>query len=276
MVPLNIWGSLLKTTFLQDGTEVTCLLSSEALVLDDHVEGYFNHGITIKDHDVVFDVGANIGIFGIRTLQKGNNIRVFAFEPVPTIFKCLEHNAQRFEDRRFIPFDCGISSQKGQATFSYYPNSPALSTSKPEQWDEETLIKAVDGSLRNPPAHMWYIKYLPSFVSKWFAQRMRKNKEEFTCPLKTLSCVIREHNLNQINLLKIDCEGAELECLEGLSEADWNKIQQAVIEVHDINNNLSKIQNRLHKMGLTHQITEQEAALKETNLFNVFAHRGSA
>ena len=264
----------MKKTHLKDGTEVTCLLSSEAFVLDDHVEGYFNHGITLKDNDVVFDVGANIGIFGIRTLQKGNNIRVFAFEPVPTIFNCLKDNAHRFGDERLIPFDCGISSKKGEAEFSYYPNSPALSTSKPEQWDEETLIKAVDGSLRNPPAHMWYIKYLPSFVSKWFAQRMRNNKEDFTCQLRTLSCVIQEHRLSQINLLKIDCEGAELECLEGLLESDWNKVQQVVIEVHDINNNLSKIQTLLKQMGLNHQVTEQERALKETNLFNVFAHRG--
>ncbi|MBM76341.1 MAG: hypothetical protein CMK59_13130 [Proteobacteria bacterium] len=73
----------MKTTHLKDSTEISCLLSSEAFVLDDHVEGYFNHGRSIKDGSVVFDVGANIGIFGIRTLQKGSNIRFFAFELVP-------------------------------------------------------------------------------------------------------------------------------------------------------------------------------------------------
>ena len=148
----------MKQTRLKDGTKVHCLVSTEAIVLDDHVEGYFNHGITLDNGDIVFDVGANIGIFGIRTIQKGPSIRVFAFEPIPTIFKCLKQNAKDFAPERFITLDCGVSDKDGTARFSYYPNSPALSTSKPEQWDEETLVNAVDGSLKNPPSHMWYIQ----------------------------------------------------------------------------------------------------------------------
>jgi FkbM family methyltransferase len=266
-------GVLLKTVKLIDGTRVSCLLSSEALVLDDHVEGYFSNGITLNDGDTVFDVGANIGIFGIRTLQRGENIRVFAFEPVPTIFACLKSNAELFETGRFTIFDCGISSQAGGAQFTYYPNSPALSTSKPEQWTEEALVEAVDGSIRNPPAHMWYTKFLPSFISKWFAQRMRRNAETFTCELKTISSIISEHHVERIELLKIDCEGAELECLLGIEQSDWKKIQQVVIEVHNLDGALLKVQERLTKMGLSQQVTEQEKALKNTDLFNIFAHR---
>ena len=56
----------MRTTNLSDGTKVYCLKAPEAKMLDHHVEGYFQHGISIKDNDVIFDVGANIGIFGIR------------------------------------------------------------------------------------------------------------------------------------------------------------------------------------------------------------------
>jgi hypothetical protein len=51
---------------LNDGLELYCLRKTEALVLDSHVDGYFQHGIQIKNGDVIFDVGANIGIFGLR------------------------------------------------------------------------------------------------------------------------------------------------------------------------------------------------------------------
>ncbi len=268
-----VGDNIVKRTRLKDGTKVHCLVSTEAIVLDDHVEGYFNHGIRLSDGDIVFDVGANIGIFGIRTVQMGDSIRVFAFEPIPTIYKCLKQNAKVFAPDRFIALDCGVSDYVGTAEFSYYPNSPALSTSKPEQWDEESLVNAVDGSLKNPPKHMWYIQYLPKFVSKWFAHRMRLNAEQFTCQLRTVSSIIEEYDLSTINLLKVDCEGAELECLLGIDEQHWHTIQQVVMEVHDTDGTLEKILTLLDKMGLTNQVIEQEKALVKTNLYNIFAHR---
>ena len=263
----------MKLTKLSDGTRVSCLLSSEAQVLDHHVEGYFSHGIAIQNGDVVFDVGANIGIFGVRAMQKGPNIQVYAFEPVPTIFECLKRNASTFGADRFHVIECGVSDHCGETDFTYYPNSPALSTAQPEQWSKDALVKAVDGSLRNPPPQMWYIKYLPSFVSRWFASRMRESAEQFTCKLVTLSEIIAQHKVNRVDLLKIDCEGAELECLLGLDESDWPKIKQVVVEVHDQQGKLQQVQNRLAQMGLTEQVIEKEPALKNTSLFNIFAKR---
>jgi hypothetical protein len=64
-------------TKLFDGTEVYCLRKPEAKMLDHHVEGYLQNGIEIKDGDVVFDVGANIGVFGVRAIQKGPNVKAY-------------------------------------------------------------------------------------------------------------------------------------------------------------------------------------------------------
>ena len=54
-------------TKLSDGTQVHCLRKPEAKMLDHHVEGYLQHGIEIHDNDIVFDIGANIGVFGVDT-----------------------------------------------------------------------------------------------------------------------------------------------------------------------------------------------------------------
>ena len=80
----------MKKIRLTDKTPIYCLKSAEAIVLDDHVNGYFNHGIELKDGDVVVDVGANIGVFGIRASQRFKEITIHSFEPVPDIFKVLK------------------------------------------------------------------------------------------------------------------------------------------------------------------------------------------
>ena len=108
----------MKPTKLADGTTVNCLLSTEARVLDHHVDGYFSHGIELHDGATVIDVGANIGVFGVRTLQKKASVRVIACEPVPAIFECLEANAKRHGDGRFIPL--GVRHLEPTRTSSLY------------------------------------------------------------------------------------------------------------------------------------------------------------
>ena len=277
----------MKVAQLTDGTSIRCLLSTEANVLDHHVSGYFSHGISLSRGAVVFDVGANIGVFGLRTLQRVTGARVFAFEPIPAIYACLEANARemnaQYEDAEvespgpFHVYRAGISDRPGELSFTYYPNSPALSTSKPEQWDERELRDAVDGSISHPPPHLRVTRLIPRpirrLIAWWFAKRMRRGALEVTAPLMTVSDVIEAEALREINLLKVDCEGGELECLLGVKEGHWSMIQQAVIEVHDQDGALRRLCERLSLMGLTEQVIEQEEALRSTSLYNVFARR---
>lgn len=262
---------------LTDGTPIYCLVATEATVLDDHVAGYFNHGISLDEGAVVFDVGANIGVFGMRTLQRVAQAQVFAFEPVPAIYECLAANAAEVDEARFHTFRAGISDRQGELSFTYYPNSPALSTAKPEHWDEEELRNAVDGSISNPPPHLRITKMLPGplrrLIAAWFARRMRQGAQEVNAPLMTVSEVIAQHDLSRIDLLKIDCEGGELDCLRGVAPEHWPLIQQVVVEVHDHDGALAEAQGLLNEMGLTQQVVEQEEALRSTQLFNIFARR---
>ena len=264
---------------LTDGTSIYCLLATEATVLDYHVAGYFNHGITLSEGAIVFDVGANIGVFGVRTLQRIQGAQVFAFEPVPAIYECLEANAVHLDASRFHTYRAGISDHSGSLTFTYYPNSPALSTAKPEHWNEEELRNAVDGSISHPPPHLRVTKLLPRpirrMIASWFAKRMRRGAQEIVAPLMTVSEVIEQHTLPRIDLLKVDCEGAELDCLRGILPQHWPLIQQVVVEVHDHHGALNEVQRLLHEMGLNQQVIEQEEALQSTQLFNIFARRAS-
>ena len=300
----------MKKTKLTDGTLIYCLLPTEATVLDHHVAGYFSHGITLSEGATIFDVGANIGVFGIRTLQRFKGARVFAFEPVPAIYECLKANAalvhaelasselasselstpevnpevdSKVSPERLDAFNiyrAGISDRPGELTFTYYPNSPALSTSKPEQWNESELRDAVDGSISHPPPHLHLTRFIPRplrrLIAWWFAKRMRSGALEVSAPLMTVSEVIDAEELTQIDLLKIDCEGAEFECLLGIRADHWPLVQQVVVEVHDHAGALARMRERLNEMGLTAQVVEQEEALRATHRVNIFARRPSS
>lgn len=265
----------MNTTKLIDGTEIFCLRKPEAKMLDHHVEGYMQHGISIADGDVVFDVGANIGVFGVRAVQKNKNVKVFAFEPIPEIYNVLKSNSEKFGKDRFFALPYGASDSNGTTTFSYFPNTPALSTSHPEMWDEnpDAFEKAVKGSMKNAPPDMKWMKWLPTSLSGIVARFLRSGKQMITCQLRTISSVINEYKIEKIDLLKIDCEGAELAAINGIKEEDWKKVNKVVIEVHDIENRLEFISGLLMKHGLTKIVKEKEKALEDTALYNLYATR---
>ena len=48
--------------------------------LDDHIKGYLDHGISVKENDVIIDVGANIGVLGIRLSKSFKSISIYSFE----------------------------------------------------------------------------------------------------------------------------------------------------------------------------------------------------
>ena len=89
----------------------------------------------------------------------------------------------------------------------------------------------------------------------------------------TVSDVIQARGLERIDLLKIDCEGGELECLRGVLPEHRALIQQVVVEVHDQTGELEEMSALLREFGLTRQVIEQEEALRATKLYNIFATR---
>lgn len=262
----------MHTTHLYDGTEVFCIRSAEAKVLDYHIKGYLQHGITISENDIVFDVGANIGIFGLRTMMQYANTQIFAFEPVPTIFEVLKKNAEKYHSR-FQVFNIGIGKEESVQTFQYYPNSPALSTAHPDVWDQnpEDLEKATLSQIKNAPPAYAFLRYLPTFIGKWVAKSLRNKPVSFQCKIKTISQMIASEKVNRIDLLKVDCEGAEYDVLQGIEEKDWAKIRQVVAEVYNLDNRVDKVKQLLEYKGFNRITIEEDSAVGGANLYNVYA-----
>jgi hypothetical protein len=92
------------------------------------------------------------------------------------------------------------------------------------------------------------------------------------CQLQTLSEIIREQNIEKIDLLKIDAEGSELDIVMGIDINDWKKIKQLVVEVHDIDGRLQKMISLLEGYGYRTLVGQPDWEVhKLMNVFSIYA-----
>ena len=86
--------------------------------------------------------------------------------------------------------------------------------------------------------------------------------------------MLHAQGLERVDLLKIDVERAELDVLRGVRREDWPRIRQVVLEVHDVHGQLARVQRLLQvTAGFRHCVTEQDAQLAGSTLYNVYCWR---
>ena len=265
----------MKKINLNDGTPIYCLKETEAIVLDEHIKGYLEFGINIKNGDTIIDIGANIGVLGIRLSQDFNNMHIHCFEPIPAIYKVLESNSELSLNPNFETHMMGISNTNKILNFTYYPNSPALSTSQPQVWknDKNNFLSAIEGSILNMSEKLWWAKLIPKFMIPLISKYLQANSKEVKSKVITLSSFIEKEKIKNINLLKIDCEGEEVNVLYGIKDSHWPIIHAIVMEVNDVNDNLKIAKNILSKNGFKDIKSEKEKGFEKTKLINIYASK---
>jgi FkbM family methyltransferase len=246
-------SNTLKIACTQDAIHETKYIFNEIFTEN----AYFRHGIEPTSGGVIIDVGANIGLFFLAThawLRRncGSPPKTYiAFEPI-------KNNAAAFKKNAWIHgllekvdlISCGLTNEfkavNGVAAFAHYPSMPGNSTMVPEE--KESLQKA-------------------RMKSKYFERR-----ENVTCRVSTLHSELKSlyPELKSVDLLKIDAEGSEYAILEGMSPEDWDIIRQVVIEVHDVQNRVSRIKVLLEKIGFFTAVEKHEPG---SDAFIVYARR---
>ncbi len=230
-------------------------------IFEDNI--YFKYGIHLDDGACVFDIGANIGLFTLFVKQHARRSRVFSFEPLPPNFNALQTNV-RFYGLDVKVFECGLSNRSGNATFTFYPHAAAMSGKGTRVEEDKVAAAANVGSWLKTFEHDPHSapgEYdLDNFVEHYLVS------ESYTCELRTLSDVIREHDIERIDLLKLDVERSELDVLSGIDDDDWKKINQMVIEVHS-DELLDQITSILRQRGF--KFTFEKSAIVEDRFQDV-------
>jgi len=260
---------------LPNQQRVFCTNPLEVAVIFAQIAPYFQHGINLKTGDTVFDVGANIGLFTLTACDWGQRaLQVFAFEPIPALFEALKANVAHYQLHHVLPLSYAVSRQPGEMHLVYYPWVTAMSTAYPYDPTSANLLQSFrDGLPHSPPPLRW-LKHLPTWLLKLIL-KIIFSEQQVVCQAVTLSEIIHTHQIEQIDLLKIDAEKAELDILQGIQPDHWPKIRQVVLEVHDIAGRLDTVTALLRHQGFSEVIAQQEPGMQALGIFEVYARRNA-
>ena len=146
-----------------------------------------------KEINFSIDIGANVGKY-TKLLLDETNSKVIAFEPLPKAFEELKEIEKKFSSRLDV-YNFGIGNKNSNLELNY-------STEKSEL---ASFIEDLDKL---------------SFIDS-------KNNKKITVEVMTLDSFFKKYEQTykekEIDLLKIDTEGFELEVLNGASETLINK-----------------------------------------------------
>ena len=177
---------------------------------------------TLPDRMVVVDLGANIGTFSIYAATTARHCRVFAYEPWKPFFQQLREN---------------VALNEGENVIRCFNSAVAA---------EETTRKLyVEGSNL----------YFPTLIDSGGASPGGQ-----AVPCTTLVNIMDANRLERIDLLKMDCEGAEYEILYPTPETYFGRISEIRMEYHDLDadqRNVRQLQTFLEKMG--YEITSRQS-----------------
>ena len=273
-------NSISETT-IPNRKKIFYLNKEEVDYLYPQMPNYIRHGIKIEKGNTVFDVGANIGMFSlfVNDLCAGE-VNLYAFEPIPQIFRVLQLNVERFNSDKTKIYNCGLSNEsKDAVNFEYFPKASGFSTMFPDK--SKAFRKSISSIMLGKPEELPSsvknkINRVPQFLRSFVLNlKLSDNlkSETVTCQLKTISQVVQKQNIQQIDLLKIDVEKSELDVLLGIDEQDWGKVRQIVIEAHDIEHRIDRLKTLLSEHNFKKIIVEQEPLLEKSEYFNIYAMR---
>jgi 31-O-methyltransferase len=288
---------------LPNGVTVEAPNRGEAAFLYEEIfnsDAYLRHGIDVSDGATVFDVGANIGLFSAALAQRRRNLRLHLFEPVPSSFAILERNAPRLLAGAEVELHrIALGSRPGRATLELNPRWSLDAGVDTQSFGREARRRAglhawtrafvhdaaraggmsprlagrLERTLRRPLAGRLLLG------GAWLLERVvtqvqRRRVKRVECAVTTVSEVIRGSGIDTVDLVKIDVEGAEWEVLQGVDEADWHRLHQLVIEVHNVGGRVERVRELLEAHGFAVTVEQDDwALLRLMDVHMVFAGR---
>jgi FkbM family methyltransferase len=150
----------------------------------------------LKSDPVIVDVGANAGFFSLFMAARFPASKIFAFEPLPANFSHLQRHFQLNSRKALVCQNKAVAGKKGFIELYYNPdaNFTALAS----------MHTAFDGS----------------------------NTSRVEVEAVPLPDIFSQFRIESVDLLKLDCEGAEYDILYHCPDQQLSRVRMIAMETH--------------------------------------------
>jgi FkbM family methyltransferase len=184
--------------------------SNDKSVIDDVLTNneYLNYDLKINENSTMLDIGGHIGSFTIQAAKIAKNGIIYTFEPFINNFKLIKKNIEANNLNNVELYNAGVL-------------------------DED---KTVDFFISNVNTGMHSTIPLKKFNSRIL---------KVNC--LSLDKFIKDNKIKTIDLIKLDCEGAEYSILYN---SDLSIVNQIILEFHefpDSNDNIDTLTKKLNE-----------------------------
>ena len=169
-----------------------------------------------KENPVVIDIGANVGFFSLATFMNYPKATLHSFEPHPFCFKTMQEYQKEFNQFDWKIYQDAVTDHNGILS---------INTSSTTSFTTMSSIFPSD-----------------------------RKMESFEAKAVHLDTVLQEQNINHVDFIKLDCEGAEYAILYSVEAPTFDKIQALCVEIHKgtgEKENLSSMNTFLKSHGYT-------------------------
>ncbi|MGW7435564.1 amino acid adenylation domain-containing protein [Streptomyces sp. NPDC054849] len=266
----------LQRVQLPGGTAVATPSPDEALFLYRQIfeqDEYSRFGVRLAENDVVLDVGANIGLFGLWAHEQAPGIRLVAVEPNPDTLPYLRVNLELGGvDAEIVPM--AVTDRIGSETLTSFPQLSYLSGLGAGRQDE--AVELVQSHYRQSGTGTG----TGTGTEEEIAGLLRDAEERLSATLHEvettdLSSLIDRMSMDRIDLLKVNTEGAELSVLRGIRPEHWKLIGQVCLEVERSSTVGVEIKEILTDAGFTVHTVDDWSVGTDADVTYVYATRDS-
>ncbi|MCX6780327.1 MAG: FkbM family methyltransferase, partial [Candidatus Magasanikbacteria bacterium] len=170
---------------------------------------------SIKNSDIILDVGAHKGFFAAYCTALNSKAEIFCIEPEKNNLIALKNNKKDNKLKNVTIIEAALSDKTGQAD----------------------LVVTAD-------SHNHYLDII--------AEEGDSMQKTTTF---NFSDLLKEYKIKSVSLLKMDIEGGEYAVFNGLNTEDFSKIKNIVMEYHNFpDRNYKKIEQQLRENGFGVQV----------------------
>ena len=200
---------------LKNGLQIEADVGLRFLVREIFFEKVYNPAnLSIGRNDLVVDIGANNGVFTLFAASITRN-RVHAFEPSPRNLEVLRRNIALNGLHHVIAHNCAVSDRVGSAKLFLNPAD-----------GQQNLL--ADHILPDKIA-----EYKTHTDLNYLIARPDKAEDSLEVATTTLQEIITSNNIERIDFLKLDCEGAEGSILHSTPRQYLQRVRKIAMEFHD-------------------------------------------